>query len=163
VTGVHEYLEAARAQIGRVLAIKTGTVYAKEFQRWAAAVGDLNPLYFDPEFAGAHGHPDVVMPPMFISKVTNGVSFLADLRPDGLDRREELDVPMPPRRMAGGEEYEFDLPVYPAEEIALTRTLFDVSAKSGRSGEFIVFTLQDEYVGRDGLPLGRMRRRVIAR
>ena len=103
------------------------------------------------------------MPPLFISKVTNVVSVLSDLRPDGVDRREELDIPMPPRRMAGGEDYEFDLPVYPGEEITMTRRLADVSAKSGRSGEFILFTLEDDYVGRNGVPLGRMRRRVIAR
>ena len=41
----------ARAMIGRELPTLTGRVNRKEFQRWAVAVKDLNPLYFDEEFA----------------------------------------------------------------------------------------------------------------
>jgi acyl dehydratase len=160
---ISEFLGAARAEIGRVLARQQGEACAREFQRWAAAVGELNPLYLDRDFARRHGHPDVVCPPLFLSKVTNGVSYLADLRADGLDRRNELDVPMPPRRMAGGEDYVFGAVLYPGDQIAMTRTLTDVEHKQGRSGEFLVFTIEETYVKSDGTPAGRMRRRVIAR
>ncbi len=160
---ISEFLGAAGAQMGRVLAQRQSEVCAQEFQRWAAAVGDLNPLYLDREFARRYGHPDVVCPPLFLSKVTNGVSVLADLRVDGLDRNNELDVPMPPRRMAGGEDYAFGVLIYPGDKVTMTRTLTDVQHKHGRSGEFLVFTIEETYVTDAGVTAGRMRRRVIAR
>ncbi len=35
------------AKIGTVVAVATGEVYRRDWQRWAAAVGDHNPLWFD--------------------------------------------------------------------------------------------------------------------
>jgi acyl dehydratase len=163
MTEISDFLAAARAQVGRVLAERKGVVCAQEFQRWAAAVGDLNPLYLDRDYARQYGHRDVVSPPLFLSKVTNGVSFLADLREDGLDRHNELDVPMPARRMAGGEDYSFHCAVYPGDEITMTRVLTDVQHKHGRSGEFLVFTIEETYVAAGAVMAGRMLRRVIAR
>jgi acyl dehydratase len=163
MTDMNDFLGAASAQVGRVLAERTGVVCAQEFQRWAAAVGDLNPLYLDRDYARRHGHREVVSPPLFLSKVANGVSFLADLREDGLDRHNELDVPMPARRMAGGEDYSFFGPVYPGEEITMTRVLAGVEHKHGRSGEFLVFTIEETYVTGAAVTAGRMLRQVIAR
>lgn len=41
---------------------EVGIEHVREF---AAAVGDLNPLYLDREAARAQGHPDVLAPPTF--------------------------------------------------------------------------------------------------
>ena len=65
--------DAARAMVGRELDRAEGVVTQREFQRWAAAVGDRNPLYFDREYARAHGYPDLVMPPMYLQHVPAGV------------------------------------------------------------------------------------------
>ena len=48
--------DEARAFIGKVTHEQEGIVVKKEFQRWAAAVKDRNPLYFDADFARAHGY-----------------------------------------------------------------------------------------------------------
>lgn len=45
------------AKIGTVVAVSTGEVYRRDWQRWAAAVGDHNPLWFDPDYAQQHGVP----------------------------------------------------------------------------------------------------------
>jgi len=73
--------DASRALIGTEVSRATGTVVKRDFQRWAAAVGDRNPLYFDEGYARAQGYRDVVMPPLFLSYVTAGVMDLAQLRP----------------------------------------------------------------------------------
>ena len=78
-------------------------IIARDFQRWAAAAGDLNPLYFDADFARAHGHPDVLMPPLFLSTRLMSVSDPAKLRPDGIPNSMDHAMPLPPRRMAGSE------------------------------------------------------------
>ena len=44
-----------------VLEVRSGVVVKRAFQDWAAAVGDLNPLYFDEAFARSAGHRE--MPP----------------------------------------------------------------------------------------------------
>ncbi len=71
------------AREGTVAATATGEVNRRDWQRWAAAVGDHNPLWFDPEFARAHGYRDVICPPLFLQYAILGVSALGDLRPDG--------------------------------------------------------------------------------
>ncbi len=43
------------AKIGTVVAVATGEVYRRDWQRWAAAVGDHNPLWFDPDYARSTG------------------------------------------------------------------------------------------------------------
>ena len=102
--------DEARARIGSETARATGRVVKQEFQRWAAAVKDRNPLYFDADFARAHGYRDVVMPPMYLSHVTLGVADLDALRPDGIPGGggpNDLPLPNTPRRMAGGESIAF--------------------------------------------------------
>src|SRR5690242_11409478 len=91
----------ARALIGAELFRRRGTVVRREFQRWAAAVGDRNPLYFDGEFARAHGYRDVIAPPLFLPVVTLGVADLGALRPDGVPGGFLGAVPLPhtPRLM----------------------------------------------------------------
>jgi acyl dehydratase len=140
----------ATAAIGQTVDQRIGVVYKKEFQRWAAAVGDLNPLYFDEEFARANGFRDVIMPPMFLGQVTNAVVHLSDLRPDGTPNRGSIDLPLPPRRMAGGEQNEFFGPIYPGDVLTATRTLANLEEKHGRSGAFVLVSWETTYVNQDG-------------
>src|ERR1700761_3867860 len=99
--------------IGTEQARATGIVEKKQFQRWAAAVKDRNPLYFDADFARTHGYRDVVAPPLYVQYVTLGVTDLDTLRPDGTPGGGSGDIPLPhtPRRMAGGENWRFHGPL----------------------------------------------------
>ena len=54
--------EDSLAKVGTVVAVATGEVYHRDWQRWAAAVGDHNPLWFNPEYARAHGYRDIICP-----------------------------------------------------------------------------------------------------
>ena len=51
-------------KIGTVIAVATGEVYRRDWQRWAAAVGDHNPLWFDSDYAQQHGYRDIICPPV---------------------------------------------------------------------------------------------------
>lgn len=146
-----------------ILEVRSGTVDRRAFQQWAAAVGDLNPLYFDRELARSHGHRDVVMPPLFISQVTAEVHFAHQLRPDGIPHANSFGLSLPERRMAAAEETEFLMTLYPGDYVSATRRLLGVSRKQGRSGEFHLITLEILYADKDQTPVARTTASIIAR
>lgn len=157
----------ARAAVGRVIATATGRVVKKEFQRWAAAVDDRNPLYFDDDFARAHGYREAVMPPLYLPQVTLGVVDLAQLRPDGIPGGSGTSalIPLPkcPRWMAGGESTTFHEPVYDGDQITSVRTVSSIEEKHGRSGAFVVITSMTSYRRQDGTLVAEARMTTIAR
>jgi hydroxyacyl-ACP dehydratase HTD2-like protein with hotdog domain len=151
--------------IGAEQARAAGIVEKKQFQRWAAAVKDRNPLYFDADFARAHGYRDVVMPPMYLSHVTHGVADLDTLRPDGIPGGGGGDLPLPrtPRRMAGGENITFHHPVYDGDELTSVRVIEKIEEKHGRSGDFVLVTSRTSYVNQDGVTVAEAVGSMIAR
>ncbi len=154
----------AEAMIGKEVARQTGVVYPKEAQRFAAAVGDLNPLYFDEETARAEGYRGVIAPPMFLPQVLQGVTPLDSLREDGVPLQGGSDIPLRAERlMAGGEEYEFLSPLYPGDTITAQTRIEDIKEKSGRSGRFVLITRETLYTNQDDVVVARGRFSIIAR
>ena len=70
------------AKIGTVVAVATGEVYRRDWQRWAAAVGDHNPLWFDADYARAARVPRHHLPA--------AVSAVRDPRSGGARRPARL-------------------------------------------------------------------------
>jgi acyl dehydratase len=157
--------DEARAMIGAETGRASGRVVRQEFQRWAAAVKDRNPLYFDAGFARAHGYRDVVMPPMYLSYVTLGVADLDRLRPDGIPAGGGGDLPLPhtPRRMAGGENVTFHQPAYDGDVLTSVRVIEKIEEKHGRSGAFVLVTSRTTYVNQDGVTVAEAVSSMIAR
>jgi acyl dehydratase len=155
--------QAEGAPAGDVLEVRSGTVVKRAFQHWAAAVGDLNPLYFDEDYARSLGHRDVVMPPMFISQVTAEVRFLQQLRPDGIPLANSFGLSLPERRMAAAEETEFLMTLYPGDYVSSTRRLVGLEQKHGRSGEFTLITIEILYANEGQEPVARSVASIIAR
>jgi acyl dehydratase len=158
--------DAALALIGQEISRAAGTVVKKEFQRWAAAVGDRNPLYFDEDYARRHGYRDVIMPPLYLSYVTAGVMDLDQLRPDGIPLTSGTGVvPLPkcPRRMAAGDSITFLEPVYPGDDITAVRVLAGLEEKSGRSGRFVLMRFSTTYHRGDGTLVAEISGSSIAR
>jgi acyl dehydratase len=135
------------ARVGTVAATATGEVIRRDWQRWAAAVGDDNPLWFDPDYARANGYLDVICPPLYLQYAILGVSPLRGLRPDGSSGAVSgsLAFPKAPRRMAGGESFTFHLPAYHRDEIEMIRTIESAVEKEGRSGRFVLVTWRTGY------------------
>jgi acyl dehydratase len=158
--------DAALAMIGQEISRAAGTVVKKEFQRWAAAVGDRNPLYFDEDYARRQGYRDVIMPPLFLSYVTAGVMDLDQLRPDGIPLTSGTGVvPLPkcPRRMAAGDSIAFFEPVYSGDEITAVRVLARLEEKAGRSGRFVLMRFSTTYRRGDGTLVAEITGSSIAR
>jgi acyl dehydratase len=153
------------ARVGTVAATATGEVIRRDWQRWAAAVADDNPLWFDPDYARANGYRDVICPPLYLQYAILGVSPLAGLRPDGSSGAVSgsLSFPKAPRRMAGGESTTFHLPAYHRDEIEMIRTIESVVEKEGRSGRFVLVTWHTVYHNQHGELVAEASTSMIAR
>jgi len=157
--------DEARAQIGKVTRRASGVASLKEAQRFAAAVGDRNPIYFDDEAAKAAGYRGIVTPPLYLPHALHGVVDLASLRPDGIPgggggARLPLRVN---RMMYGGEEMEFYLPVYPGDTITAETRVASLEEKEGSRGPFVLTTNETTYTNQDGAVVARSRTFSIAR
>jgi hydroxyacyl-ACP dehydratase HTD2-like protein with hotdog domain len=155
----------ASKMVGTEQSRVSGIVEKKQFQRWAAAVKDRNPLYFDADAARASGYRDVIAPPLYVQYVTLGVTDLDTLRPDGIPGSGGGDIPLPacPRRMAGGESWQFYAPLYDEDVITATRRITDIQEKHGRSGRFVLVTFLASYTNQDGVVVAEARSQMIAR
>jgi acyl dehydratase len=156
--------DEARAMIGVVTRTRTGDVSIKEAQRWAAAVGDRNPIYFDDAAAREAGYRGIDTPPLFLPCVVLGVVDLDHLREDGIARVQGSSIPLKvSRTMFGGEESEFLLPVYPGDTITAETRVADIEQKDGSKGPFVLTTTETVYTNQDGAVVGRSRTFGIAR
>jgi acyl dehydratase len=142
----------------------TAVVTRRESQRYARAVGDLSPIYFDEEAARAAGYDGLVAPPTFVGHVVVEGGTLDDLRADGLwiDRRRKVRLGVS-RSMFGGEEWEFHRPVLVGDTITAQRRLGAVEEKDGRSGPFVLLHYETTFTNQHGDVVAVSRLVAIAR
>jgi acyl dehydratase len=97
-------------------------------RKFAEAIGDEDPIYYDEQAARAAGFNTIVAPPTFLC------TFRAQELPD-------LKIRFGRVRLNGGNEYEYYRPIYAGDTITLTATYADVTERTGRTGNMVfVFT-----------------------
>lgn len=141
----------------------TAEITAKDAQRYAQAVGDLNPAYFDQAAARAAGHPRLAVPPTFVQYALVEGRPLAETRTDGLFQG---DIPIKlavSRTMFGGEEWDFLAPVLVGDRITAETRLAAVDQKEGSKGPFVRITRETTYTNQEGTVVARTRQIGIAR
>lgn len=148
----------ARAWADRPFPDYETTVGRTDIARYARAIGETDPIHFDPDAAVAAGHADVVAPAYFPYTIRMQAANLVakdELAPDG---SATADVPPLPttRAMAGETAIEFGSPVVAGDTIRLTKRIIDLYEKEGRSGalvfvvtEFTFVNQRDELVMRE--------------
>jgi acyl dehydratase len=144
-----------------------GLVSAESIKRYAAAVGDTNPLYTDRAHARARGHHDVLAPPNFIAAVITwgaGGAY-ARLREDGTEADTHLPgVPASGVRvMGGGEEMTFIAPVVAGTQLSRSTMLMTVTERASSQGPMLVVRYRDHYRDADGESLMQTIRTVLLR
>ena len=136
--------DEARSVIGRETGRSTVVVSKREFQRWATAVGESNPLYFDADYALAQGYSDVVAPPLFVQALmSQAYTPLDSLRPDGVpggNGDSMVSIPKCPRLMAGGDRFTFGRPLQDGDVVTIVGSIENIEQKTGRKGDFVVIT-----------------------
>ncbi len=134
------------ARVGEVVAGPTTvTVTAEGAQRYAQAVGDLNPIYFDEAAAQAAGHRTVTIPPTYVAYAMVQGRPLDQIGVDGLfvgTAPLQLEVA---RIMFGGEEWDFLAAVHPGDTISAETRLAAIDQKDGSKGPFVRITRETTY------------------
>jgi acyl dehydratase len=112
-----------------VLDVERGAI-----RRFAEAIGDRDPIYYDEAAARAAGHERIPAPP----------TFATSLRPP--DIREGMGVDL--RRLLHGEQsYELRRPIYAGDRLRVYARVAELGEKTGRSGVMDVLTT--EQIGED--------------
>ncbi len=152
------------ARVGEVVAGPvTATITAEGAQRYAQAVGDLNPLYFDESAALAAGYRALLAPPTYPPYALVRGRPQQDLGVDGLfvgERPLRLEVA---RVMFGGEEWDFVAPVHVGDEVTAVTRLAAIDQKDGSKGPFVRITRETTFTNHAGEVLVRTRQIGIAR
>ena len=163
--------EAVLARLEEELGVEhseeLGEVSAVLIKRYAAAVGETNPLYTDVDHARSEGYSDVIAPPNFIAAVINwspGAPY-DRLREDGTEADAHLPgVPTKGVRvMGGGEEMTFERPVVAGTFVTRATTLISVSERDSSQGPMLVARYRDVYRDTSGETLLRTVRTVLLR
>jgi len=161
-----EIYEQVKAQLGKTRRIPFGVINRRDVERFAFAVDDPNPLFFDDAFARAHGYSSAIAPPLYLSSVLGWESGPPQnsLAPDGNPRGDETALPLGGLRvMGGGQELEFHRPVTAGMEVVIEFSVSNVELKQGRSGPLLVIQLQKKFLTKDGALLVTCRENAVAR
>jgi len=116
--------------IGREFPPLTVEVSAKEIARFAAAIGDTDPVFRDPAAARAAGFPGVPLPPTY-------GAFLLDDRPDPHGNLRLLGIDLK-KLLHAEQSFQYHAPVFAGERLTLTDRVADHYAKKNGSLEFVV-------------------------
>ena len=119
-----------RSLIGHAFPTVTVEVSAKEIARFAAAIGDTDPVYRDLAAARASGLPGIPVPPTY-------GAFLTDDRPDPHENIRLLGIDL--KKLLHAEQiFQYHAPVFAGDRLTLTDRVADHYEKRNGSLEFVV-------------------------
>ena len=125
--------------IGKTYPAVEYAVGREKIREFASAVGETNPLYFDPEAARQAGYADVVAPPMFAV-----VFQIKSVGPAVFDPELGINFAM---LVHGAQEFVWGPLVVGGDEVPTTTTVKDISPRGEMT--FYVFEARSENQRRD--------------
>jgi acyl dehydratase len=119
-------------------------------RKFADAIGDEDPIYYDENAARAAGFKTIPAPPTFLC------TFRAQELPD-------LKIQFGRVRLNGGNEYEYYQPIYAGDTITLTAKYVDVSERTGRTGNMVFVVTELTFKNQQGEVVAKGRNTGIMR
>ena len=162
--------EELKQFIGRSVDTSVFEIEKEPIRRFADAMGDLNPLYWDEEYARKSSHGSIIAPPGFISSLWfsgRSVKWGSKERPT-----ESLGPPglMDALARAGykrildtGIDYEFYETVKAGQTITSVSVVKDIMERSTKEGKVAFLVTETTYTDQDGSLVAKARSTTIHR
>ncbi|MFN3974870.1 MAG: MaoC family dehydratase N-terminal domain-containing protein [Dehalococcoidia bacterium] len=147
-TQVQTAVEALQKAVGGQSQPVTYEVEAGHIRRFAEAIGDPNPVFNDEAAARHTRYGGLIAPP----------TFLRAFQPSPLPLPE---VPLH-RRLDGGSDWEYFVPIRPGDRITVVQRLADVRLREGRLGPMLFLTREIIYTNQFGQVVATQRATGIA-
>jgi len=129
-------------------------------RRFAKAIGDPNPIYWDDEYALKTRFKGIIAPPTLIFELNYNLrGEVAEEDGGYMDR-----VNLPPTLdmiIRGGNEYEFFRPARPSDRISTRRKIAQIYEKQGKKGPLLFVIYETTYSNHKGQILGFNRETLI--
>ena len=100
--------------------------------KFAEAIGDENPVFNDEAAARESRYGGLIAPPTFLRSVTSSRVVLP------------FDFPFE-RRLDGGSEWEYFVPIRPGDRITAVARIEDINEREGRLGVMIITSTKTTY------------------
>ena len=110
-------------------------------RKFALAVGDNNPLYYDAGYASKSQYGGIIAPPTFVCETMQFMSGEIDEVGDPT-QKPKLSLGT---EIRGGNEYNFLRPLHPEDVLTVHWKLSDVRERDGRSGNLIIVVSEITY------------------
>ncbi len=140
-----------KAKIGTMMEPVVYEVERGAIRRFAQAVGDLNPLYSDEDYARETPYGEVVCPPGFFGLPAGD--------PVGTDKLLNLIESPLKNILNGGNEAEFYRPIRPGDVLVNYMKISDIYEKGG--GKMLFVILEGTFKNQMDQEVGRMRYNVM--
>jgi acyl dehydratase len=144
-----------RKLIGVTLDTTVFKVEEGAIQRYAQAIGDPNPLYNDPDFAGKAKYRRLLAPPGFTGWPTKVG------RPTEKLFAFLVKAGAPPRILDGGIEFEFVEPIGAGDVLTATTKIAKIDERETRLGKTLFTTWESTFVDQKGSVVLRSRATII--
>lgn len=148
-----------KQHIGKIDPPHVREVERGAIRRYADAVGDDNPLYFDEEYASESRYGTIIAPPGFF-----GWSMQSVPSSEGIIGLMTAMINAGYYRILdGGMSYEFFLPVRAGDIVIASPKVKDVTAKEGKSGPMMVCDFETTYLNQNGDLVAKAYQTLIGR
>src|SRR4051794_32452767 len=127
-------------------------VTRNDIRRFAAAIGDDNPLYTDQQAARAAGYDDVIAPPTFLISASTGGGG------GGFIHEPELGLNFA-MVVHGEESFAFDRPVQAGDVLTLEQRIADIQVKGSNE----LMTLVTEVTSDSGEHVATVTNTIVSR
>jgi len=151
--------EELKEYIGKIDPPHVREVELGAIRRYADAVGNDNPLYYDIEYAGESAHGTIIAPPGFFGWAMASIPSSEGI----IGLMTALINAGYYRILDGGMSYEFFLPVRAGDILIASPRVKDVKAKEGKSGTMIVCDFETTYLNQNGDLVAKASQTLIGR
>lgn len=135
---------------GKAGDIVTMEVEKGAIKKYADAVGDRNPLYWDEEYARNSRYGSIIAPPGFFGWPTTwaqAVIPVSKLMEEVGDAAAQAGCG---RVLNGGIEFEFFCPIHAGDTLAAAQRIADISVREGKTGKLVIVVYETTYTNQKG-------------